>query len=494
MNVYRLEQGDREGQEAIPGISKSTIAYRDRTLAAGRELAKALDVAGKDNELLVRVLNALEREEGLTGKGLRQGTLDVWDRLETRLKQLEIHLAPVDAPSGGQAVAAAATASTCPAPRRGGPDAKGRWNMVKKCPPFDPLARVPCKLKEDYDRQIKVFDDALHFPDREKAVATQKAMRDRWFLEHFPDELQQWIKRMLARHFRISGVLHGLPGVTYREADEHARAIRDFWGLSTPIPTAADVVIGLRLLAEWCQSAGAELRCPGLDPERPGGLPGMVAPTGPMKGGRTMGTPNLDVIKKCREEYVGCPDLWEKVRAIEDWRGLEPSRKTRDFAMALFALEPHPGILNGFSWRQQLSSWIREYERDLAARRKGRREERSRSLVPAAPGQTAADKSADTGEPFYKPKYFDQWIIGAELLRKNATDHAVYTPGRVRRVRKTSSTGAGKRPVYWYSWPDACKRWPDRIKLGEEKKAAGPPDGGLPTPGLVRGPRPDSPK
>jgi hypothetical protein len=95
---------------------------------------------------------------------------------------------------------------------------------------------------------------------------------------------------------------------------------------------------------------------------------------------------------------------------------------------------------------------------------------------------TAEQPPADDGTPFYKPSHFKQWNVGDELLRKNATDLKKFTEGKVRRQRKRPSSTTAKspakgkrrkgkvrtRPVYWYSEPDARKRWPDRFAATPE--------------------------
>ena len=68
----------------------------------------------------------------------------------------------------------------------------------------------------------------------------------------------------------------------------------------------------------------------------------------------------------------------------------------------------------------------------------------------------------DDGSPFFPPRHFgNKHDIGAELLRRNATDETAYVNGKVRRVNK--QTLKGKRVVHWYSEPDARKRWPDHF-------------------------------
>jgi hypothetical protein len=89
-------------------------------------------------------------------------------------------------------------------------------------------------------------------------------------------------------------------------------------------------------------------------------------------------------------------------------------------------------------------------------------------------GQVGAEAQSATGKPFYKPKYFEQWNIGGELLRRNATnDGDTYVEGKVRRTPKEPAGGMGKRPVYWYSESDARKRWPDRFKTAEGERNRG---------------------
>jgi hypothetical protein len=78
----------------------------------------------------------------------------------------------------------------------------------------------------------------------------------------------------------------------------------------------------------------------------------------------------------------------------------------------------------------------------------------------------AAEPAEEDGGPFYKPHYFDRFHIGDELLRRNATDSQQYVPGKVR--RRDQQTVEGKRAVYWYSEPDARRRWPDRF-VGKPK-------------------------
>jgi hypothetical protein len=98
-----------------------------------------------------------------------------------------------------------------------------------------------------------------------------------------------------------------------------------------------------------------------------------------------------------------------------------------------------------------------------------------RKLDAAQPAQdvkaAAAEPPADDGRPFYKPAHFQQWKIGDDLLRKNRSDEGKYTEGKVRRERKKPASGKGKRPVYWYSEPDARKRWPDKFLLVDNTPA-----------------------
>lgn len=77
----------------------------------------------------------------------------------------------------------------------------------------------------------------------------------------------------------------------------------------------------------------------------------------------------------------------------------------------------------------------------------------------------------DDGKPFYKPMYFKQRRIGDELLRRNANDGKKYVESRVRRIRRKPVSGTGKRPVYWYSEPDAKRCWPDKFAGGKSGPA-----------------------
>lgn len=89
----------------------------------------------------------------------------------------------------------------------------------------------------------------------------------------------------------------------------------------------------------------------------------------------------------------------------------------------------------------------------------------------ASGGQgTSGRDTPDDGEPFYKPKYFQQWDIDDELLRRNAITGKQYTEGKVRRIKKKPASGKGKRAVYWYSEPDARRRWPDLFKIAEDDR------------------------
>lgn len=81
-----------------------------------------------------------------------------------------------------------------------------------------------------------------------------------------------------------------------------------------------------------------------------------------------------------------------------------------------------------------------------------------------------AQGQKDDGRPFYKPAYFEQWNIGNELLRRNGTNGKKCVEGKVRRVKRKPATGKGKRRVYWYSEPDARKRWPDRFEKAETER------------------------
>ena len=63
-----------------------------------------------------------------------------------------------------------------------------------------------------------------------------------------------------------------------------------------------------------------------------------------------------------------------------------------------------------------------------------------------------------SGEPYCKPIYFKKFNIGDDLLRRNAVDTSEYTPGKVRRKRRTADVNS-----YQYSEPDAKKRWPEKF-------------------------------
>jgi hypothetical protein len=110
-------------------------------------------------------------------------------------------------------------------------------------------------------------------------------------------------------------------------------------------------------------------------------------------------------------------------------------------------------------------------------------------------GEPAADGNADLsqangGSPFYKPAYFQKWKISDDLLRRNAIDGSVFKAGKVRRqnitpsnstiklpANRTAKPRKGKRistkgkprPVYWYSEPDARKRWPEKFSAVQKQ-------------------------
>jgi hypothetical protein len=79
--------------------------------------------------------------------------------------------------------------------------------------------------------------------------------------------------------------------------------------------------------------------------------------------------------------------------------------------------------------------------------------------APEKQGEPAAI-SPDDGSPFYKPSYFAQWDIGDEQLRRRQNSGKKYVEGKVRRKKQKPVSGKAKRPVYWYSEPDARKCWP----------------------------------
>jgi hypothetical protein len=97
---------------------------------------------------------------------------------------------------------------------------------------------------------------------------------------------------------------------------------------------------------------------------------------------------------------------------------------------------------------------------------------------------------AGDGSPFYKPAYFQKWKISDELLRRNTTDGKAFKESKVRRrnimpsnstiklsANRTAKPRTGKRvgtkgkprPVYWYSEPDARKRWPEKFSVVEKQ-------------------------
>jgi len=91
--------------------------------------------------------------------------------------------------------------------------------------------------------------------------------------------------------------------------------------------------------------------------------------------------------------------------------------------------------------------------------------------APAGEAEAGGGDTPGDGKPFYKPKYFaQQWDIDDELLRRNAITGKQYTEGKVRRIEKKPASGKGKRAVYWYSEPDARRRWPDRFKIAEDDR------------------------
>ena len=79
----------------------------------------------------------------------------------------------------------------------------------------------------------------------------------------------------------------------------------------------------------------------------------------------------------------------------------------------------------------------------------------------ASPRDVSDARTESDGAPFYKPSYFTKWNIGDELLRRNSTDQPAFVEGKVRRDNK--QTCKGKKPVYWYSEPDAKRCWPHRF-------------------------------
>jgi hypothetical protein len=105
------------------------------------------------------------------------------------------------------------------------------------------------------------------------------------------------------------------------------------------------------------------------------------------------------------------------------------------------------------------------------------RDKLTAATLPVSAAQSGAP--AD-GDPFYKPAFFKKWNIGDELLRRNATDAQEYAEGKVRRQRKQPSSTTAKspaqvkrgkgdpRPVYWYSEPDARRRWPEKFAGGKD--------------------------
>ena len=114
---------------------------------------------------------------------------------------------------------------------------------------------------------------------------------------------------------------------------------------------------------------------------------------------------------------------------------------------------------------QEMDSAALELEGLIRAAGGTRRQAPQDSVAQGAPAQEVPGQPeiADVGKPFYKPAHFRQWKIGDELLRRNATDDKKYIEGKVRRVKKEPASGKGKRAVYWYSFPDVRKRWPEKF-------------------------------
>jgi hypothetical protein len=121
-----------------------------------------------------------------------------------------------------------------------------------------------------------------------------------------------------------------------------------------------------------------------------------------------------------------------------------------------------PGWLEGPSGRSVDKTWrVRYYP--LAPEKADHVKAIVREITAEIMLLECARHDPDDGGPFYKPAYFSRWAIGDELLRRNASDEKEYTEGRVRRQRKRPANGKGGRAVYWYSEPDARRRWPDRF-------------------------------
>jgi hypothetical protein len=130
-----------------------------------------------------------------------------------------------------------------------------------------------------------------------------------------------------------------------------------------------------------------------------------------------------------------------------------------------------------------IDAWGLPIAQDYLARAQAllRAEQGGKRGLPPAGSETPPPLTPDAaapGEPFYKPKYFQQWDIDDELLRRNAVTGKQYTESKVRRIKKKPASGKGKRAVYWYSEPDARRCWPDLFKIAEDdrtRKESKPP-------------------
>jgi len=189
------------------------------------------------------------------------------------------------------------------------------------------------------------------------------------------------------------------------------------------------------------------------------------------------------------------PSLHDELRR-EGWRGCTELRlRLGAFGSAILCEGDNLALANN---GQDLKQWQDEFHKDQALLRALPKTLNAGLPPTVAVGRTIASEGtsndggpkpskeqpwADDGAPFYKPSYFTQWNIGDDLLRKNVTDSKEYTEGKVRRQKKKPSSTTGKPPakgkrlkskgrhraVFWYSEPDARKRWPERF--AETKKS-----------------------
>ncbi len=460
--VRRANQGDSTARIEIGYVQPSAFRFHRDALAAGRKLAKALDVAGEDNELLVRFLNTLETEmPAITGEWFSQATLTAWIGLETTLRQLAIHRAPADAPSGGQAPRGGGDGIHLPRGSAGtGPTRKGR-NMAEKAPVeaqygSDAGARwaaltadqktvaVAHEVHGLYVQAPAIFARFLAEFGQE-ALATDKQRRK------VDDAEQQWLEAV-AEELRFGGA-HAKPlNLTGALEPPHEGWTR-IWlhGKEMPVVAGNGAASPTRVFGAWCPPEVAARRR-GRD-RWPGQEPSLALKAFVLASLHDTCLPDGTLILP---RFCHAP--------------LEALQSSDEAAVVLFAASM--GALSYASDAEvldTLATWLMDLR---AACKKGRRGERTRAL-----GGAAADNPKATPETdptlIYLKAGAEFYNIPASVLckaaKKKPSEPGYLWSGRGR-------VGKGKRERVWFRKKDLESIARSRKALG--RAAPSPRKGG----------------